>query len=79
MSQERAVPTLNGWVMLCVEIVIFCGGGALLWLFIHAAIEADRMKTEPNFWLLVGSVLAIALGDSCAEAISLFSRTRGAC
>ncbi len=62
MSQERAVPTLNGWVMLCVEIVIFCGGGALLWLFIHAAIEADRMKTEPNFWLLVGSVLAIALG-----------------
>jgi hypothetical protein len=62
MSLERQVRSLNGWAMLAVEIVIFCIGGALLWLFIRSAMAAEAAKTLPNFWLLVASVLVIGLG-----------------
>ena len=60
--KEKQVFTLNGWAMLAVEILIFCGGGGFLWAFINSAIEAERIKTTPNFWLLVASVLVIGLG-----------------
>jgi hypothetical protein len=62
MSQEKQVLTVNGWVMLVVEILIFCVAAALMWLFIRSAIAAEHAKTIPNFWLLAGSVLVIVLG-----------------
>jgi regulator of protease activity HflC (stomatin/prohibitin superfamily) len=62
MSQERAVRTVNGWAMVVVNLLIFCGAGVLLWLFIRSAMAAEQAKTLPNFWLLAGSVLLIVLG-----------------
>ena len=79
MSQEKQVRTVNGWTMLGVEILIFCGAAALLWLFVRSAIEAEHAKAIPNFWLLAASVLTFALALSCAAAISRFSRTKGGC
>jgi len=62
MSQERQVRALNGWVMLGVEIAIFCVAAILMWLFVRSAIQAEATKTLPNFYLLVGSVLVIGFG-----------------
>jgi hypothetical protein len=64
MSQEKQVHALNGWAMLVVEILIFAGAAALVWLFISSAIAAERasVRTTPNFWLLGGAILTIALG-----------------
>lgn len=62
MSQERQVLSINGWLMLFVEIIIFAGCGVLLWFFIQSAAEADRARTIPNLWLLAGSVSLIVLG-----------------
>ncbi len=62
MSQEKQVRTLNGWAMLGVEIVIFCGGVGLLALFIRSAVEAEAAKTIPNFWLLAAAVLVLIFG-----------------
>jgi hypothetical protein len=62
MSQEKAVRTVNGWAMVVVDFLIFCGAGAVLWLFIRSAMEAERARTLPNFWLLAGSVALIIFG-----------------
>ena len=72
MSQEKQVRALNGWAMLGVEILIFCGGAVLLWLFVRSAIAAEATKSIPNFWLLVATILVIALGVfSCGGHFTL--------
>jgi hypothetical protein len=65
MSREKQVSAVNGWVMLVVEIVIFCVAAALLWQFVLSAIEAGKTKGLPNFYLLVGHVLVFGLGMFC--------------
>jgi len=62
MSQEKRVRTLNGWAMLPMEILIFCVGAGLLWLFVRSAIDAAAMMSLPNFYLLVAGVLIVAFG-----------------
>jgi hypothetical protein len=65
MSREKPVPALNGWVMLVVEIAIFCAAAVLLWQFVCSAIEAEKTRGLPNFYLLVGSLLVLGTGIFC--------------
>ena len=62
MSQEKRMRTLNGWAMLPMEILIFCVGTGLLWLFVRSAIAAAAAQTMPNFYLLVAGLLIEAFG-----------------
>ncbi len=62
MSQERAMRVPAGWAVLPVTIAIFAGAIGLGSMFVASTFEADRANTIPNFWLLVGSLLALGLG-----------------
>jgi hypothetical protein len=62
MGCEKQVRTLNGWAMLGVHFLIFAAAVALLTGFVFSAIEAERMRHAPNFYLLIAGVLVIAAG-----------------
>jgi regulator of protease activity HflC (stomatin/prohibitin superfamily) len=44
MSHEKRVSTVNGWMMLGVNILMFFAGAALLIGFIFSAVEAERVQ-----------------------------------
>jgi regulator of protease activity HflC (stomatin/prohibitin superfamily) len=88
MSRERRVSTLNGWLVLAVNFVIFLASAALVVGFVFSAIEAERMRHLPNFYLLLSAVLLSGLGVfSCfgyftlqpneARVLILFGAYRG--
>jgi regulator of protease activity HflC (stomatin/prohibitin superfamily) len=61
MSRERPVQTLKGWLALPVTIL---SGAVTIWLFvrfIQSAVAAEKFGVAPNFWLLGGSILVLAL------------------
>ncbi len=61
MSRERQVGTSSGWLVLPVTIAL---GGIAIWLlveFISSAIDADKTHALPNFWLLGGSLVVVAI------------------
>ncbi len=62
MNKEKQIRVLQGWAVLPATIAIFVGAVALGWLFVSSCIVAERANTFPNFWLLVGCVLACGLG-----------------
>ena len=62
MNRERQLAVLNGWLALPVTIAIFASAIGLLWAFITSCVEAERVGSLPNFWLLVGCVLVFGLG-----------------
>jgi regulator of protease activity HflC (stomatin/prohibitin superfamily) len=66
MNREKLIHVPNGWMMLCVNILIsMIGIGLFIW-FIYGAVEADRLSKSihagqsangPNFYLLAASIL----------------------
>jgi hypothetical protein len=73
MNREKQVGALNGWAMLGVNMLIFLAAATLLIGFVFSAIEAERARQGvPNFYLLVGSLLVVALGIfSCCGHFTL--------
>jgi regulator of protease activity HflC (stomatin/prohibitin superfamily) len=59
MTQEKTVFALNGWVMLFFSLLVLFAGIGLIVGFVFTAIVADRTHTLPNFYYLVGGILAI--------------------
>jgi regulator of protease activity HflC (stomatin/prohibitin superfamily) len=62
MNRERLIHVPNGWAVLPVTIGIFATAIALLVFFVLSAIAADSSDSLPNFWLLGGFAVALALG-----------------
>jgi len=72
MSQEKSVPTLNGWLALPATIALFLIALALFIGFILSAAEAEGAHQSPNFYLLVSALLIFGLGlFSCAGYFTL--------
>ena len=62
MSREREVHVPNGWLMLPVVIAVFAIG---IWLEVWFGFSVQRAveaKALPNFWILGGGLLVLALG-----------------
>jgi hypothetical protein len=62
MNREKTIGVLSGWPVLPVTIAIFAAGVWLFVCFLFSCNEASKQHTIPNFYLLVGAVLVIALG-----------------
>jgi len=72
MSQEKQVHVPSGWAALPITIAILLLGIGLFVGFILSAVEADRLRQAPNFYLLVASILVFGLGlFSCGGYFTL--------
>ncbi|HUT12127.1 MAG TPA: SPFH domain-containing protein [Thermoguttaceae bacterium] len=61
MNREREIRVLGGWPMLVVNIALFFLAAGLLVAFIFSAVEAEKTRHLPNFYLLVGNLLVFGL------------------
>jgi regulator of protease activity HflC (stomatin/prohibitin superfamily) len=52
----------DGWQMLVVTIAIFAVGIAMFGWFVYSAVQAEKTRQLPNFYLLLGGLLVIGLG-----------------
>ena len=58
MSVERTARTVNGWIMLLVDIALYVGATALLVLsFTEGATTGD--STEPVWWMLIAGCVVL--------------------
>ena len=72
MSQEKKIHVANGWVMLPVNIALVLTAVALFVAFIYSTVQAERTNENPNFYLLVASLLVGALAAlSCTGHFTL--------
>jgi regulator of protease activity HflC (stomatin/prohibitin superfamily) len=61
MTVEKTIRVPNGWLMLAVNIFVLFLGVGLVVGFVFSAIDAEKLRTLPNFWLLGGGILAFVL------------------
>jgi regulator of protease activity HflC (stomatin/prohibitin superfamily) len=61
MTAEKTVRVPNGWMMLAVNFAVLFLGVGLEVGFVFSAIDADKMRTLPNFYLLGGGVFIMGL------------------
>ncbi|MCY2988326.1 MAG: SPFH domain-containing protein [Planctomycetota bacterium] len=62
MNRERTLQVLNGWMVLPVTIALFSSGIWLVYNFVLSCIAAEKLHAVPNFYWLVGGLLAIGVG-----------------
>lgn len=60
MSQEKRLLAKNGWTAVVANLVLLAIAGGLLVMFILSAVEAERVRGLPDFWLF-GSFILIAV------------------
>jgi len=53
MNRERESHVWNGWLMSAVNIALFFLAAGLLVAYILSAVEAEKTRQVPNFYLLV--------------------------
>ena len=88
MSTERAARTLNGWVMLVVDIALYAAATALLIVSFTEGTTTASGSTEPVWWMLVTGCVVLAaaivvcpgfftLQPNEARVLILFGNYRG--
>jgi regulator of protease activity HflC (stomatin/prohibitin superfamily) len=62
MNREREIRVPNGWAVLPVTIAIIATALGLFTWAIAPAVQARGPGGEPDFWLLLGGVVVLAVG-----------------
>jgi regulator of protease activity HflC (stomatin/prohibitin superfamily) len=59
MSVERAARTVNGWIMLLVDLALYVGATALLVLSFTEGATIAGDSTEPVWWMLIAGCVVL--------------------